>query len=886
MPRVLIPVFLLCLALPSWAAKRITVAQLEQTLLSDTAAHKPELEIAHKIGAIELSERLTEQTLARLSQPFSSGSPPALALLLLADRSAFLDPPPGELPSNPAPEAAAQEHLLELAQKFAVDTLPRLPNLLATRTTFSFDDSPQEVTKGGYLQRAGMHLIGSSKAEISVRNEKETPVAASSQPVQGGLMTWGEFGSALLIILSDSAHGKTTWSHWEQTSGGLTAVFHYEVPKNASHYEIDTPLEQTQYDGSSSRWEVRGGMVGMTASSATHMVHAKPAYQGSLWIDPTTGAILRVSLMADLKGNPTFERGAVLIDYGPVEMGDKTLICPVRSLALSSAPATVAATFAGTPTEWLNENEFTNYHLFASTSRIVSDTAADSAPQALPNPMPGAAQTAQQAPAEPAAPSAPASVAADAPSSSPSSAPGNVQASSANAGLEQVATAMPPAPPAPSATSEAPTDSATPAPQPAPASPPAALAAGSDAGITLHVHVDRLVVPVVVRNKLGRAVGNLTKADFTVLDQGKPREITGFSVLESSLPEEAHASTQPEAATETPAAAAPTQNRFTVFVFDDRHLDASDLAQAQQAALRTLSRPLAANQYAAVVSFMGVNSGITQDRDALKAAVMKLTVHLTFQRSSHDCPDIDAYSAYKIVELHDDQEFQLAVAKVEACGSMPVDPPGSSYGTSIDNTNNAAQRLALQAATRALRTGEEDARASLDAVGSVVRAMAKLSGQRTLVLVSPGFLSLFPDSMSFKSQLLDQALAANVVINTLDARGLYSGSVGANEGGNSVFNQLTGASSLNKLNSMQENENALAEMADGTGGTFFHNNNDLEAGLDRLSEPPQFLYLLEISLQDVKRTGAYHPLKVRLDQPGFTLEARRGYFAPNEPHGK
>jgi VWFA-related protein len=69
-------------------------------------------------------------------------------------------------------------------------------------------------------------------------------------------------------------------------------------------------------------------------------------------------------------------------------------------------------------------------------------------------------------------------------------------------------------------------------------------------------------------------------------------------------------------------------------------------------------------------------------------------------------------------------------------------------------------------------------------------------------------------------------------------------------------------------------------MADGTGGTFFHNNNDLDAGLRNLMEAPEALYLLEISLKDAKGTGTYHGLKVKVDRPGVQVEARRGYFAP------
>ena len=154
------------------------------------------------------------------------------------------------------------------------------------------------------------------------------------------------------------------------------AVFHYQVPKAASHYEIDTPVERIQHNGGSNRWAYAGGMAAMTT---TAMVRNKPGYQGSLWIDPATGTILRVTLVADLKGNSTIERGAILVEYGPVTIAGKSLICPVRSLALSSAPATVDTNFEGVATEWLNENLFTNYHMFASTSRILNEQAAASA---------------------------------------------------------------------------------------------------------------------------------------------------------------------------------------------------------------------------------------------------------------------------------------------------------------------------------------------------------------------------------------------------------------------------------------------------------------------------------------------------------------------------
>jgi hypothetical protein len=73
----------------------------------------------------------------------------------------------------------------------------------------------------------------------------------------------------------------------------------------------------------------------------------------------------------------------------------------------------------------------------------------------------------------------------------------------------------------------------------------------------------------------------------------------------------------------------------------------------------------------------------------------------------------------------------------------------------------------------------------------------------------------------------------------------------------------------------------MAELAEGTGGTFFHNNNDLEEGLRKLASAPEYYYLLGFSPQNLKLDGRYHSLKVNLKMPGkLSIQARRGYYAP------
>jgi hypothetical protein len=95
--RLILLVLLASLTSIAGASKRVTVEQLEQTVTAARTAHRPDEEIARQIGGLELSERLTEATLDRLAAYLDAGAQAALALQLLADQSAFLDPPASEI---------------------------------------------------------------------------------------------------------------------------------------------------------------------------------------------------------------------------------------------------------------------------------------------------------------------------------------------------------------------------------------------------------------------------------------------------------------------------------------------------------------------------------------------------------------------------------------------------------------------------------------------------------------------------------------------------------------------------------------------------------------------------------------------------------------------
>ncbi len=152
-----------------------------------------------------------------------------------------------------------------------------------------------------------------------------------------------------------------------------------------------------------------------------------------------------------------------------------------------------------------------------------------------------------------------------------------------------------------------------------------------------------------------------------------------------------------------------------------------------------------------------------------------------------------------------------------------------------------------------------------------------MPGQRLIVLASPGFFAQTPEGIRETAEVLDLAAKANVIISALGARGIYI----AEEAGD-----VTGRAAPSKLWVQQRyvnaraNSDVMADLAEGTGGTFFRNNNDLTTGFERVATAPEFSYVLGFSPAELKTDGSFHSLKVRLpNEKGVSVEARRGYYA-------
>ena len=246
---------------------------------------------------------------------------------------------------------------------------------------------------------------------------------------------------------------------------------------------------------------------------------------------------------------------------------------------------------------------------------------------------------------------------------------------------------------------------------------------------------------------------------------------------------------------------------------------------------------------------------------------MGLQLHGLNRSEKSACPSIDYYQADLMLNKRDSAANADALAQVLACS------PGINPQTDLP----MAQRLAEAAARQALQSGYQDVQAAIATIGEIVRRMVPLPGQRTLILVSPGFLNIEPDALAEESRIIDLAAQSNVTISALDARGLYTTSMTASDDLHAIPVAKRGEF---HASAMRAAENVMAEFADGTGGTFFHNSNDLDTGFKSLTEAPEIVYVLELSLDNVKPDGSYHRLKVKVDRDDLQLQARRGYFVP------
>jgi hypothetical protein len=274
------------------------------------------------------------------------GAKAKAALMAVGDASVFFDPPEAEISKKDVPSLTRRRQMLSLTVDYLKKTLPKRPDFYARRITTSFEDWIPNDEKGKHAQGV-LQSAGKFRATVYYRGGKE--VANAEGEGELGLVTEGTFGPILNTVIVDAAHGATEWSRWEDGPNGSMAVFRFKVPQAESHYQVSFPTFITTM-GELSALEPTG-------------------YHGEIAIDPTSGTILRLVLEADPALGSPMLRADIMVEYGPVVIGEKVYTCPVRSVSIATGKSDIRNVHSEVTR--LDDVVFDSYHIFRSSYRIV-----------------------------------------------------------------------------------------------------------------------------------------------------------------------------------------------------------------------------------------------------------------------------------------------------------------------------------------------------------------------------------------------------------------------------------------------------------------------------------------------------------------------------------
>jgi len=327
---------LLAVSIPAWADKKITVEELKDKLAALSQAQMGDGVIATQLKTVELSEQLTEKARQGLLQ-YLPGSSSTEQLDILAGRSAFLAPPASEIPADPAPDAAAQQAILGKASEYVAKVFPHSPHVTVSRTTYRYQSEPQNTSSS-----AGLTVLAPDPTTRLM--ETRTDTVESDKGVDkpesprrkrkgdtNGLVSERVPGPVMIVALDDSSTaGKLDWLRWEMIDGKKAAGFAFAVDKKRSHFEVNYccfPVRDTA-EGAA------GGHTKLPSPADFQSVITwKPfrktvGYHGQIFIDPDSGAILRVITFADLKPSDNVHGEIIRIDYAPVVVDGKEYVLP------------------------------------------------------------------------------------------------------------------------------------------------------------------------------------------------------------------------------------------------------------------------------------------------------------------------------------------------------------------------------------------------------------------------------------------------------------------------------------------------------------------------------------------------------------------------------
>ena len=408
--------------------------------------------------------------------------------------------------------------------------------------------------------------------------------------------------------------------------------------------------------------------------------------------------------------------------------------------------------------------------------------------------------------------------------------------------------------------------------------------------------VTAILVDVVVRDKRGRPVTDLTVDDFSLEEDGVPQSIGSFTRVSRGGGIGVDVAWRPPSTTvlTTTGAGAdaddPVEPATTAIVFD--HLSSESLRLAQQAALEYI--PMSGASGARVGVFatdpgVRIVQGYTSDATLVRQAVARVLP-----------------SGTSAQEQKADRADELLARRRSLRGGGGSGTQGTGSGgaglaaTAAQIGDRENELRLLQTELNMIRSFDNLDRdhkgydTSL-ALLTVVRSLAEYPGRKAIVFFSEG-LPVTPVLSARLDHVIDVANHANVTAYAVDASGLRAKS-SLNNMRKEVdafaeerFSQL--ASSTDRTEQplamafervedtlRLDSRTGLARLAADTGGLLIEGSNDLASAFRRIDEDHRFHYLLTYSPKNPVLDGKFRAIQVKVRRPGTDVFARKGYRA-------
>ena len=228
--------------------------------------------------------------------------------------------------------------------------------------------------------------------------------------------------------------------------------------------------------------------------------------------------------------------------------------------------------------------------------------------------------------------------------------------------------------------------------------------------------------------KEGRFVDGLTKQNFELRIDGKPRPIEGFEIITAGSDEESQLAAARGATTLNLKRPVPLdRGRIVFFYVDDFHMDLAGMVAAKKVITTFIEKEMGQNDQAAIASAsgqIGFLQQLTSDRTMLKLAVDRLSPRSYSVRDS-DRPPMSEYEALLIDRL-DREVFEFFVTE-----TIRLNP-----GMSRDSAGHMVRARAQAVQSQAARINDN----TLSGLQTLVKTAKNLPGRKLLFFLSGGFL--------------------------------------------------------------------------------------------------------------------------------------------------